>query len=65
MNAMTENVSSAIQPEITNVTATSAIPTELETSIITASSSMAAASEYNTIQKEVTITPEIVTKNTE
>ena len=65
MNAMTENVSSAIQPEITNVTATSAIPTELETSIITASSSMAAASEYNTTQKEVTITPEIGTKNTE
>jgi hypothetical protein len=65
MNAMTENVSSAIQPEISNVTATSAIPTELETSIITASSSTAAASEYNSTQKEVTITPEIGTKNTE
>jgi hypothetical protein len=65
MNAMTENVSSAIQPEISNVTATSSIPTELETSIITASSSTASASEYNSTQKEVTITPEIGTKNTE
>jgi hypothetical protein len=65
MNAMTDNVSSAIQPEISNVMATTSIPTELETSIITASSSMAAASEYNTTQKEVTITPEIGTKNTE
>lgn len=67
MNAMTENVSSAIQPEISNVTATSSIPTELETSIITASSSSAAAaaSEYNSTQKEVTIAPEIGTNNTE
>lgn len=65
MNAMTENVSSAIQPEISNVTTASSIPTELETSIITASSGTAAASEYNSTQKEVTITPEMVTKNTE
>ena len=65
MNAMTENVSSAIQPEITNVTATSSIPSELETSIITASSSMPTVSEYNTTQKEVMITPEIGTNNTE
>jgi hypothetical protein len=65
MNAMTENVSSAIQPDISTVTATTSIPTELETSIITASSSTAAASEYNSTQMEVMITPEIVTKNTE
>ena len=64
MNAMTENVSSAIQPEITNVTATSSIPSELETSIITASSSMPTVSEYNTTQKEVMITPETGTNNT-
>ena len=64
MNAMTENVLSAIQPEITNVTATSSIPTELETSIITASSSMVAATEYNTTQKEVTIMQENETTNT-
>jgi hypothetical protein len=55
MNAMTENVSSAIQPEITNGMATSSIPSELETSIITASSSMATTTEYNSTQNEVTI----------
>ena len=57
MNAMTENVSSAIHPDQSNVTAT---PSELETSIITASSSSAVASEYTSTQKEVTIPPEIV-----
>jgi Cupin-like domain len=71
MNAMTENVSNTIQSahtENTNVAAAdaAAIPTELETSIISASSTTAAAaSEYISTQKEVMITPEIGTKNTE
>ena len=72
MNAMTENVSNAIQSVYTenyNVAPTAAsagaIPAELETSIISASSTTVAASEYNSTQKEVTITPEIVSKSTE
>ena len=72
MNAMTENVSTAIQSvytENSNVAPTAAsagaIPAELETSIISASSTTVAASEYNSTQKEVTITPEIVSKSTE
>ena len=68
MNAMTENVSNTIQPAHTATAAaavTSAIPTELETSIISASSTTAAASEYNSTQKEVMLAPEIGTKNTE
>lgn len=71
MNAMTENVSNTIQSahtENSNVAAavTAAIPTELETSIISASSTTAAAaSEYSSTQKEVMITPEFGTKNTE
>ncbi len=68
MNAMTENVSNTIQSahtENTNVaqtaasTAAAVIPTELETSIVSASSITTAASEYNSTQKEVTITPDI------
>ena len=66
MNAMTENVSNTIQSahtENTNIAQTAAvtsvIPTELETSIVSASSTTAAASEYNSTQKEVTITSDI------
>jgi len=62
MNAMTENVLSAIHPDQSNVTAA---PSELETSIVSASSSTAVALEYTSTQKEVTIPPEIVTSNTE
>ena len=72
MNAITENISNTIQSvytENSNVAPTAAaaaaIPTELETSIISASSTATAVSEYNSTQKEVTIIPEIGTKNTE
>jgi hypothetical protein len=73
INAMTENISNAIQSAYTEnsnfvptaTVAAAAIPTELETSIVSASSTKAAASEYNSTQKEVTITPEIGTTNIE
>jgi hypothetical protein len=59
MNAMSENVSSAIQPDQSNVTTATSIPTEseLETSIISSTTAVA-ASEYNSTQKELIITSE-------
>ena len=71
MNAMTDHVSNATHSVYTEnsivsptVVAAAAL-TELETSMISASSTTAAASEYNSTQKEVTITPEIGTTNIE
>ena len=59
MNAMNENVSSAIQPDQSNVTTATSIPSEseLETSIIS-STTVVAATEYNSTQKELIITSE-------
>jgi hypothetical protein len=59
MNAMNENVSSAIQPDQSKVTTATSIPSEseLETSIIS-STTVVAATEYNSTQKELIITSE-------
>jgi hypothetical protein len=59
MNAMSENVSYVIQPDQSNVTTATSIPTEseLETSIISSTTAVA-ASEYNSTQKELIITSE-------
>jgi hypothetical protein len=56
MNAMNEIVPSAKQLDQPNVTTATSIPSELETSIINASST--SSSEYNSTQKELIITSE-------
>jgi len=56
MNAMNEIVPSAKQLDQPNVTTATSIPSELETSIINASSTT--SSEYNSTQKELIITSE-------